>query len=181
MDPEAPFLVTGLGASGTRWLANHLNKSNSWTVHHEPNPSYYADPDPRTGSVDSTVRHCAITEDYLENGRLAVITRDPSAIARHCVYKGTWNRVMDELEDDLLRLKFLLTCGAITIKFSEMVHDRNYLCGLEARLGVYDVFSDNLREPIGHAEPEPSKIMQVQRAVAVARHIAAKTGYDLWC
>lgn len=113
-----PFLITGLGASGTRWLARQLAAAIKWQVFHEPDDEYYVKGAPDfTGAVDSTMRHSQICEDYLEKKRLAIIVRNPVDIAKHCFYKGTWDRVKKEFPRDLNRLIELADKGAKVFSF----------------------------------------------------------------
>lgn len=146
-----PFLITGLGASGTRWLAKHLDSSLNWRVQHEPANSYYITPKVFTGSVDSTVRHTVVVDDYLQEGRLAVVIRDPRDIAEHCVAKGTWRRVKHEISRDVARLQDLLEQGARPIYFSDF-GNRTILASVERWAGIHDIPKSHTVPRIGHAK-----------------------------
>lgn len=145
-----PFLVTGLGGSGTRFLANQFNSSPSWSVLHEPDSVYYINPRPWTGAVDSTVRHCRVVDDYLEENRLWIVVRDPREIAKHCVRKGTWTRVKKEIGRDLERLYSLLEAGAKIIHFSD-IRSRLNVNRIQNAIGIRDIPVSHYVNPVGHA------------------------------
>lgn len=175
-----PFLITGLGASGTRWLASHLNSSLEFRVFHEPKNNYYINPSVWTGAVDSTVRHTQAAESYMEEGRLAVVIRDPRDIAEHCVCKGTWGRVKHEINRDIIRLNWFLEHGAHPIYFRDF-HSRAYVHRIELWAGIRDIPASHTVPRIGHAKRGgPAKSVRVAARNQVARQAPAINYIDKW-
>jgi hypothetical protein len=181
MKDGIPFLITGLGASGTRWLAKHLGSSLCWTVKHEPDDPYYNQPRVYTGSVDSTVRHTKIVESYLDDGRLAVVVRDPRDIAAHCVRKGTWGRVQHEIARDVKRLVDLLERGAHPIYFNWITTNRMNLQEVEHWAGIFDIPFSHTVPRIGHAKRGgPARSVQIAARNEVWRHPVIRSYTDKW-
>lgn len=176
-----PFLITGLGASGTRWLAKHLNSGLTWKVHHEPGDAYYIGPKIWTGAVDSTVRHTQVAESYLEDKRLAVVVRDPRDIAAHCVRKGTWKRVQGEIVRDVTRLNWLLEAGAYLFSFSWITSNRADLQKVEYWAGIKDIPFSHTVPRVGHAlRPGPARSVQVAARNYVMKFPVVKAYVDKW-
>lgn len=177
-----PFLVTGLGASGTRFLAKHLGASPNWNIQHEPGDRFYITPTPWHGAVDSTVRHCETADEFLAEDRLWVVIRDLRDIATHCVYKGTWQRVWMEMEKDAERLVSLLKEGARIIHFDEVTGNRLALGRLERELGIVDIPSGHQANQLGHARrSQDLRTRHRAKMAAVQAHsIANLSGLAKW-
>lgn len=120
-----PFFVTGFGASGTRWLAKHLDQKRDWKVWHEDGPHPLA-LGPMQGVVSSLEREYLAKNYSLISARvdIAVIVRDPLHIVEHAMNKGTLANTVRNLNKGGLRaVKTLLELGAYRFDFKHIIID----------------------------------------------------------
>ena len=137
------FAVTGMGRSGTKFLARAMNKVPGWTVYHEPTagfrPTYEVQRRFDTaennadnyGEVNSFLRFQLAS---LNVDRCAVILRDPIDIFQSMVNRG--KPFLGHLVDALYALDGLLASGISPIYFSKMTQDAGYLRQVMSLLGV---------------------------------------------
>lgn len=136
------FIITGLGKSGTTFLAHLLNTSPTWTVSHEPGGIHEAKNvadrlRPNYGEVSHFLYRWAADLDCHK----AVILRDPLECVASRLSIGD---PVDPgyFERRLTKLGELLDAGAQPIRFDKF-SDRNYLELTALRLGITDAdFSD---------------------------------------
>jgi hypothetical protein len=126
MDSGSPFLITGLGASGTRWLARYLDGCRGWRVWHENGPRI-CDLARNQGVVSSMERYM-VMQQHFSYLRIGVIVRNPVSIAEHCLNKGTYDRVMDEMDRDLVQLDKILEMGAKALRFVDLTTRPENVC-----------------------------------------------------
>ncbi len=126
------FAITGCGRSGTMWLSRIMNRSQAYTVEHEPDGAdsakyaygrfYRADKaGAHYGEVNSRLRWCTLD---LPIDKLGVIIRNPYDLARSSYNRGwgcEW--VENDLEPSLWKLDKLLRYGAVGVEFERMVAD----------------------------------------------------------
>lgn len=170
------FLITGLGRSGTKFLAGVMNRSRVWTVAHEPNDqeplllTHVRDPlrfqTPFYGEVNSRMRWVA---NELGAGQLGVIIRNPY---EHCVSSYNKNRRLVEIEhpnankslrpghyeDGLRKLHQYIQAGATTIRFERMTSSPEYLESVLRAFGVTDV-------PVAADMPSQKKNVNPHRSI----------------
>lgn len=155
---KSPFLVTGTGRSGTKFLAETLNRSSIWTVTHEhPNDHrYYEAPtdcnadelmvrfsNNHYGEVNSQLRR--IAPALSRRGlRVFFIVRRPQYIIKsvHKARERSADQFLDTLYEiipaltDVFQLKLL---GFKYFKFEKMTTDRRYLYEMAQEIGVEDI------------------------------------------
>lgn len=132
------FLVTGCGRSGTKFLARTMNRSPSWSVHHERAP-YSLTPcipevqqrfeRPRYGEVNSLLRMIA---PHLKVARRAVILRQPEDILLSFFNKAArdgrnWRNFIEHLVEMFSVVAGLVKSGFQVIRFAEMTTCPDYL------------------------------------------------------
>ena len=155
---KSPFLITGTGRSGTKLLAETLNRSSTWNVTHEhPNDHrYYEAPTEKNadeliarfggefyGEVNSQLRR--IAPALSRRGlRVYFVVRSPQDIIKS-VHKAR-ERSADQFEEtlyeiipalvDVFQLKLL---GFRCFKFEEFTTNKKYLYDMVSDIGVTDV------------------------------------------
>lgn len=150
------FLITGMGACGTMFLANLMNCSKKWTVAHEPNgkePQTVAGYDASRfqrkwyGEVNGRLR-CIAGELGLP--LLGVLLRDPSRQflsmynkslvlkARRHPHPGRWAAEGRTLSG-YVALDHWIQEGATVIFFEKMTTDPAYMQRVLDRFGITDV------------------------------------------
>lgn len=127
------FAITGMGRSGTMWLAKVLNTSPTWEVEHEETISepwgsrrvdmLLAAEDRNFGIVNSYLRW-NFTAIKLARYR-GVIVRDPMEIHASMVARGRPR--LDHLIDSMYVLDGIIRGGVKPISFFRMVQDEDYL------------------------------------------------------
>ena len=136
------FLVTGMGRSGTLFLARELGKADGWTVFHEPDRHMayhhvyhrFRGGRDRYGEVNSYLLSSALDLKAHVN-RVAVIIRNPYDVARSMFRKGRTDAPV-HVQQCLIELDRLLRSGWPVIRFSRMTTDREYLVECASLLGV---------------------------------------------
>lgn len=141
------FVITGLGRSGTLFLATHMNVSSLWTVLHEPAPSFDMisahcvqdrfDRD-NYGEVNSYLRMSVLD---LRVARRGVILRDPRACLLSAQKRGKLldQEYLDYIDQSLHRMDAAIRQGAMPIRFEKMVSSHRYLADLFSYFGIHDV------------------------------------------
>ncbi len=143
------FLIMAMGRSGTKFLANLMNRSQVWTVEHEPNgshderepvaniaPSFNRD---HYGEVNSRLRYAA---KRLPVAKVGVIVRDPYAVWASILNRKPpeqWDRLLRDYERTAEALSELWHKGAWVISFARMVEDPWYTAKVLRTFGVEDV------------------------------------------
>jgi len=155
---KSPFLITGAGRSGTKFLAETLNRSRIWNVLHERSNDhrYYESP---TGWNASEVRARFGREHYGEVNsqlrriapalrdrglRVYFIVRHPRDIIKsiHKARERAAEEFLDTLHEvlpaltEVLLLKLL---GFRYFKFENMVTSKAYLYDMVREIGVDDI------------------------------------------
>ena len=146
------FLITGMGRSGTRFLAETMNLSKKWTVMHEPdgpmdmrqpiekikgrfNRNYY-------GEINSHLRFCA---DQIEVEKRGIILRNPidlwfSITTWHAHKKQRWPQDLASMKRVVPHLLKLAESGRYrVIFFDRMISDVEHLRDIFADFGIDDV------------------------------------------
>jgi len=144
------FLVTAMGRSGTKFLANIMNKSRIWTVKHEPdgrndlnnnilqiqkrfNRDYYGEVNVMLG----------LRADEIITKKKGVILRDPTEIwlsitNRHP--KEQWRNDLEYLEKSIIKLIYYsMKKDYKIILFDKMTTSKNYLDETLLYFGIEDV------------------------------------------
>lgn len=143
------FLITGMGRSGTCFLANLMNQSPTWTVKHEPRGSRDTRSDAfdvqgrfnqdRYGEVNSYLRYVA---KDMHVAKLGILIRDPIEVWRSiCIRKAVheWDNHLDDYERAIDAMEHLRDSGAIVIDFHRMVKDPDYTSHMIEAFGIPDV------------------------------------------
>ena len=146
------FLITGMGRSGTRFLAETMNLSERWTVGHEPggpmdarrqagevqkrfDRNYY-------GEVNSYLRFYA---DQIEVEKRGVILRNPidlwlSITTWHAHKKQRWSQDLAGMKRAIPHLLKLAESGRYrVILFDRMISNVEHLRDVFADFGIDDV------------------------------------------
>ena len=152
------FAITAMGRSGTRFLAESMNISETWTVKHEAgrrhdmtrprkviqarfNHDHY-------GEVNGYLRFII---DNLAVEKRGIILRDPAELylsittwhsqpKRQSVLKKKWKGDFIEVTKAIPYLLTLAESGRyFVIDFHRMVSDREYLKGIFAHFGITDI------------------------------------------
>lgn len=171
------FVITAMGRSGTKLLADLMDRSPSWTVRHEPrlSKSYLGFGEPtglrphklerlqkrfdrdRYGEVNSYLRHVIGLLDVAKKG---VIVRNPRRIAlsmynrkASLVEKGklTYEGLAEHLGLALRSLDYAIEhLGVLKISFERMVSDVEYVNRIVREVGVDDLVltSGDLARPV---------------------------------
>jgi hypothetical protein len=134
------FAITGMGRSGTKYLAAILNQSPTWLVVHEPHAGFQSVREVRDrfaarryGEVNSYLRHQLLALHVTPS----VIIRDPMEIFRSMYARGRPR--LDHLDEALRAIDELLQCNVRSISFRRMTSDITYVRDLAHRLGVDDL------------------------------------------
>lgn len=143
------FLITGMGRSGTCFLAGLMNQSPTWTVKHEPRGSRDMRSDAfdvqgrfnqdRYGEVNSYLRYVA---KDMHVAKLGILIRDPIEVWRSiCIRKPAheWDKHIDDYERTIDAMEHLRDTGAIVIDFHRMVSDPDYTSRMIQAFGIPDV------------------------------------------
>ena len=146
------FLITGMGRSGTRFLAETMNLSKKWTVMHEPggpgdlrrraeeiqkrlDRDYY-------GEVNSLLR---FVSDELKVEKRGLILRSPvdlwfSITTWHARQKHRWPGDLADMKRTIPHLLDLALSGHYRpIFFESMISSDFYLQNILADFGIDDV------------------------------------------
>jgi hypothetical protein len=162
------FVVTGMGRSGTKFLASALDTSPTWSVYHERTR---AEPrDIRTfsvrrfrrnnyGEVNSRLRYIAAEIPVSTHG---VIIRNPQSLWLSMYNRQMyWRQVRPskarleaynpaEFAKILTLLDGYIQRGFLTVRFEYMTTDIEYIRRVAERLGITDtrITEDMFRQPI---------------------------------
>lgn len=155
-----PFLITGMGCSGTKFLADTLNLSPTWTVCHEqpndhqflePNKLSWAEFDVRLrkfvnhyGEVNSQLRRTVLSLKTRQTVRIFALVRHPAEILQS-VHDGRgrdrseFNQSVIEISSGLKDAVMVMSLAETVIRFEEMVTGIGYLKDLAKILGITDI------------------------------------------
>jgi len=133
------FAITGMGRSGTKFLAGLLNRAVGWTVEHEPHPGFQSLQEvvkrfdkSNYGEVNSYLRYQILS---IPVSFRAVILRDPRDIFHSMYNRGKPD--LERLNEVLVSLDSTLSSGKVSIiSFSKMTSDRDYLKSLIDDIGL---------------------------------------------
>ena len=204
-----PFLITGMGRSGTQFIANTLSKSKMYTVTHEhPNDHVYLYPNAgdtpikrfveNYGEVNSQLRYVA--PELAKYGvKTVLLLRDPRYILRS-VMQGRGMGVDDFAAgvylikrgiEHVVRLK---NCGNIRFQFSYerlLVHKHPLVWGsLFDVIGIKDLdyYAIDFSNKIGSngdifTIPEPDQWSEEDKSIYREElgYFTEKLGYNGWC
>lgn len=135
------FLITGMGRSGTMFLAHTLNRAPGWQVEHEPKKGFHPLSDAldrfsrespeNYGESNSFLRFQALSLFHqLPDLSLAVVIRDPveifSSMAARGKPKGHIPNIL-HLRDGLQAIDAMVQAGVPILSFSRMTTDPIYL------------------------------------------------------
>jgi len=148
MYPDS-FLITGLGRSGSKFLANVMSKSRQWNISHEPPSSsddmYYGVLQRRLsrhkyGEISTYARLCV---NKVNCARIGVLLRDPRDCLLSAANRGhpPTREYLDFISRGLHELNTSLEKGAVQIRFSEMTTSYQYLGDVLKMFGITDVDS----------------------------------------
>lgn len=152
------FLIVGPGRSGTKFLAENMNKSEKWTVLHEAGRWHDMNRTPKElnkrfsrnyyGEVNGYLRFIA---DRVEVEKKGVILRDPeelwfsvttwhSQLQRPTKLKEKWMQDFSWTKRNIPHILNLAESGRYyVIDFKQMVSDRDYLKEIFLHFGIDDV------------------------------------------
>jgi len=136
----ATFAITGMGRSGTAFLAGVLNGADGWTVEHEPVSGFrsvreaqarFARAGGNYGEVNSYLRFGILA---LKVDARAVIVRDPVEIFRSMFARGRPR--LAHLGEALHALDAAIRAGVPAISFARMTSNAEYLRRVARSVGV---------------------------------------------
>ena len=140
------FVISGMGRSGTLFLATALNRSPTWTVEHEPHLGWESVSTINRrlgrdayGEVNSCLRWQLLSLDVSYR---AVIVRDPVQIFQSMFNRGRAN--LPQLLDSLAAIDGLIQAGVEAISFRAMTSDENAASRIAANCGIDDLPSGGL-------------------------------------
>ncbi|HEV3004240.1 MAG TPA: hypothetical protein VGX78_07245 [Pirellulales bacterium] len=142
------FAISGFGRSGTKWLAELLDRSAGWTVRHEPSSEYHCGAlrrrfaDARQqGPYGEVNSYLLVALFELPVDRRGVIVRDPLDICVSAANRGhpMSQAFIDHLASSLAMIDQAIERGADAISFARMTSDLDYLTRAMRRFGVNDV------------------------------------------
>lgn len=162
----APFLITGMGLSGTRFLADLLNQSPTWTVNHESpggvddskyltgdfaahaaevSSRFFGRPDGDVlyGEVNSQLRNVAYQLNSTFGIRVFVLVRNPVAILQslHAARgrdRSELIKTMDELEPGIDAVVALADKFPTVLRIEDAA-EPGKLEGVASTLGIDDI------------------------------------------
>lgn len=152
------FLLTGTGRSGTKFLAETLNRSQTWEINHEsPNDHRYLEvPDDRSanelkdrfrkvcyGEVNSQLRRIAPALNR-RGIRVYFTVRNPIDIIKsvHTARGRSRDQFIEtviEVLPSFTHIFLLRLLGFKSFTFEKFTTDKTYLLGMMNELGVDDV------------------------------------------
>lgn len=178
------LFITGMGRSGTKWLARELDKQEKWIVEHEPfkgpatirqikNKIGALPREQNYGIVCSHLRWQALAI-WPHMSFTAVVLRDPIEIAQS-IYnrlKPTDSFPHRHLQDSLRCLDGIIGAGVQTLSFTKMTTDPWYL---NAQLsGVVkdqvDLSADNRSSRIRRMPDELMSLVQKKARWYIKEH-----------
>jgi hypothetical protein len=151
------FLITGFGRSGTNFLSTVMNKSNQWTVNHEPRGSYEEKLYKNMSSLDDKIINDFSKDNYGEvNSRMrfffndinvnkkGIILRDTKDIIKSVANRKSTNetiKLVGELNYFWKLFNEWLSNDTTIFKidFTKMTTDIIYLKNILTYFGVNDV------------------------------------------
>ena len=203
-----PFLITGMGRSGTQFIANTLSKSKMCTVTHEhSNDHVYLRPNAdiplkrfveNYGEVNSQLRYVA-PELAKQGVKVVLLTRDPRYILRSYMQGRNWGienftQAVYDLRCGIAYVVRLKNCGNIRFQFSYerlLVHKHPLVWGsLFDVIGIKDLdyYAIDFSNKIGSngdifTIPEPDQWSEANKMLFRQElgYYTEKLGYNGWC
>ena len=181
------FLISGFGRSGTKFLSSVMNRSEKWTVRHEPRgasdiqdymrgrplppAAQEAFRQPHYGEVNSYMRYWLPELAVEQKG---VITRDPCDVVLSVANRRKLTRTMVlDIVDWQLRLRQWIAAGGVThIEFEKMTTDPKYLKWVLETFGIRDV---------DVAEVDLSKKVNANRSIRKRRSRRCRDSWNSSC
>lgn len=147
---DMPFLITGRGRSGTKFLSSLMNRSRVWTVEHEPRrDADLRDPGQfdyakifrgHYGEVNSYLRNQIEHMDFVRRG---IILRNPFEImlsAMNRKPREKWVEISRGITDTYLHFDRLLEARSYhLVSFHRMTTELDYLQQILHDFGIGDV------------------------------------------
>jgi len=146
------FLITGMGRSGTRFLAETMNLSKRCTVEHEPGGPM--DARQQAGEVQKRFDHdyygevnslLRFVSDDIKVDKRGLILRSPidlwfSITTWHAQQRHKWPGDLADMKRTIPHLLNLAESGRYrVIYFEQMVSDEGYLRDIFTDFGIHDV------------------------------------------
>jgi hypothetical protein len=158
------ILVTGMGRSGTMFLAKQLSKSKEWVSSHERETSLYTDDIPqrvidrftadRYIEVNSYLRHIA---HKIPADKKFILIRNPLDIARSIKSRGRHdiNYILKHINDALVSIDECISNYDFgIISFKEITHNLIYLNRLiKNSFGITDINQSMFEMIVINANP----------------------------
>jgi hypothetical protein len=142
------FAISGFGRSGTRFLAELMDRSPTWTVRHEPSSEYHRARlierfrrEQAGGPYGECNSYLLYAIDSLPVDRVGVIIRDPLEICVSAANRGheLTDGFIEHLAASLAAIDVTLARGAAPISFALLTSDLGYLATLIRTFGVTDM------------------------------------------
>lgn len=176
------FLITGMGRSGTKFLAHTLNRAPSWQVEHEPKKGFHPMADAlerfsrefpeNYGESNSFLRFQALSlERALPDLSLAVVIRNPIEVFSSMAARGKPNIL--HLVDALQAIDAMVQAGVPVLSFSRMTTDPIYLSRfVSVHFGLAIHPSEISLDPV-NATPKKNRVPVKGRMLARLRKSVA--------
>lgn len=136
------FLITSTGRTGTKWLANVMNKSTKWTVYHEPrgfkNDSYDKAMFIFKNPYYSEVNGALLYDVELFECKKAIIQRDTKEITVSFMNRYDYQDMFNRLKLLKKANDFIKTLDIKVISFHKMTTDLSYLQSIFNYFGIND-------------------------------------------
>jgi hypothetical protein len=166
------FIITCMGRSGSKFLANVLNSDPNWTVEHEPYGDFQSTREVAArfyeeskrknyGEVNSFLRFQA---NSLLVNKIGIILRNPLDIYQSMVNRGNDN--ISHLLDALYALDGLARSNdCIIISFSKMTQDENYLRFVASQFGLHNITINlvKVNESVKTLPMDPKKVKELRK------------------
>jgi hypothetical protein len=186
--PFDNFLISGSGRSGTRFLANLMNKSKIWTVKHEPGASgveNYTSADSinqtykrfefdgdHYGEVNSMLRRILIHFPVRKKG---VLIRNPYDVYLSIINRkqNTERKYLDEFIESLGIIDYALSKDKKMRKivFEKLVSDVDYAQDVLTFFGIDDVIvtEEDIKTKVNQTQEENRKYKSIKDLPAEIR------------
>jgi hypothetical protein len=139
------FAITGTGRCGTTFLSTHMNKSNTWTVLHEP----FGDPYKRFkktyyGEVNSMLIHNSEVFLNLDVDKKGIIFRNPKTLLLSLANNKPIHTLISHIDGaekwyNIFEQWLKQNPNWIRISFENMTSDLEYLNEIFMTFGINDV------------------------------------------
>lgn len=169
------FLVVSTGRTGTKWLAQLLNRSRYWTVLCEPR-GYRGDSFEKAGYAYNNDFYGevngALLKDYEKfDCKKAIIARDPDELLLSWANRYDIDKLREKMRVFEESQKLLESYGGTVIDFRKMTTNLDYLHKIAAYLHVHDVeFTEHDLRPVN-----TTKVKTYEELKDLPKHII-----ELW-